>query len=445
MTATRASQQALGPDTERWERPRHCGAAGFAGFQELGSAMTTNEQWQQRSRGTAVPCYGDDRIALVRGEGCRVWDADGREYLDLLAGIAVACLGHAHPVIRDALADQAVRLVHCSNKFIIPAQVELAEWLCARSFAERVFFTNSGTEAMEAALKLARRVAHDRGEHERVEIISFAGSFHGRTYGAVSATAQAKYQKGFEPLVPGFVHLPFEDAEALDKAVGKRTAAVVLEPIQGEGGVRPFSTEFLQLVRRLCCERGALLICDEIQCGMGRTGRLLGCEHANIVPDVVTLAKALGGGVPIGAMLTTAQWGDHLTTGIHGTTYGGNPLVCATALAVCRYIEAEGLIPRAAEVGEYFRSRLLELCARHGRALEVRGRGLMIGLGMTDGAQALYKHLLRHGVIVNAVGDTTIRILPPLIVALPEIDVAVERMEEWFVGEGARRQAAQRA
>ncbi|HRX84297.1 MAG TPA: aminotransferase class III-fold pyridoxal phosphate-dependent enzyme, partial [Phycisphaerae bacterium] len=274
---------------------------------------TTNETWRQRSQACAVPCYGDGRVALTRGEGCRVWDADGNAYLDLLAGIAVNCLGHAHPVIRDALADQAGRLVHCSNKFIVPAQVELAEWLCARSFAERVFFTNSGTEAMEAALKLVRRVAHDRGEHDRVEIISFAGSFHGRTYGAVSATAQAKYQQGFEPLLPAMVHLPFEDEAALDQALTARTAAVVLEPIQGEGGVRPFSRDFLHRVRRMCTERGALLICDEIQSGMGRTGRLFGFEHSEIVPDVVTVAKALGGGVPIGAMLTTAACGDHLT------------------------------------------------------------------------------------------------------------------------------------
>lgn len=395
---------------------------------------TTNQEWRQRSQGSAVPCYGDERVALVRGEGCRVWDADGRAYLDLLAGIAVNCLGHAHPVIRDALTEQAGRLVHCSNKFIVPAQVELAEWLCARSFAERVFFTNSGTEAMEAALKLVRRVAHDRGEHERIEIISFAGSFHGRTYGAVSATAQAKYQKGFEPLLPGMVHVPFEDAAALDKALTARTAAVVLEPIQGEGGVRPFSTEFMQRVRRWCSERGALLICDEIQSGMGRTGCLFGFEHSRITPDVVTVAKALGGGVPIGAMLTTGQWGDHFTNGIHGTTFGGNPLMCATALAVCRYIEQEGLIQRVAETGEYFRARLQNLCAKYPRATEVRGRGLMIGLGLKDGAGELYKYLFKHGVIVNAVGDTTIRIVPPYILSRAEVDEAVAQMDGWFAG-----------
>jgi len=391
-----------------------------------------NEIWRQRSGATGVPCYGDDRVAIVRGEGCRVWDADGREYLDLLAGIAVNCLGHAHPVMRAALAEQAAQLIHCSNKFIVPAQVELAEWLCERCFAERVFFTNSGTEAMEAALKLARRVAHDRGEHERIEFISFAGSFHGRTYGAVSATAQAKYQKGFEPLLPGVVHIPFADADALDSRLGAHTAAVILEPIQGEGGVRPFPDEFLHLVRRLCSERGALLICDEIQCGMGRTGRLFGYEHAGITPDIVTVAKALGGGIPIGAMLSTAKLGDHLTNGVHGTTFGGNPLMCATALAVCRFIEKEGLIARAAEMGAYFRSRLEELCTKFPRAVEVRGRGLMLGLGLTGGAGDCYKYLLKNGVIVNAVGETTLRIVPPYIIARADIDMAIEHIEAWL-------------
>lgn len=369
---------------------------------------------------------------MVRGQGCRLWDADGKEYLDLLAGIAVCCLGHAHPVIRDALAKQADLLVHCSNKFVVPAQVELAEWLSARSFAERVFFTNSGTEAIEAALKLSRRVAHVRGEHERFEIISFEGSFHGRTYGAVSATAQAKYHRGFEPLLPGIVYLPFADASALDKALGHKTAAVVLEPIQGEGGVRPFPADFLKLVHRLCSERGALLICDEIQCGMGRTGKLFHHQHHDITPDIVTVAKALGGGVPIGAMLTTAEWGDHLTNGVHGTTYGGNPLMCATALAVCQYIEREGLIAHVAEVGEYFRDRLQALCDKYEKAVEVRGAGLMIGLGLKEGATELTRYLLTNGMIVNAIGDTTIRIVPPLIINKEEVDKATNQIEKWL-------------
>jgi predicted acetylornithine/succinylornithine family transaminase len=394
----------------------------------------SNAEYVERDRAVSVPCYGNPRITLVRGQGCRVWDADGKEYIDFLAGIAVACLGHAHPVIRDALAAQADRLVHCSNKFIIEPQVRLAEWLCERSFAERVFFTNSGTEAMEAALKLARRVAFDRGggTSDRHEIISFEGSFHGRSYGGMSATAQPKYHVGFGPLLPGMVHVPFEDEQALDRAMTERTAAVVLEPIQGEGGVRAFSDAFLRTLRTMCDDRGVLLICDEIQTGMGRTGRLFGSEQAGIVPDIITIAKALGGGVPIGAMLTTAELGDHFTTGIHGTTFGGNPLMCATALAVCETIEREGLIERCAVVGGYFRERLQGLCDRFERAVEVRGRGLMLGLGLESGAGDLYKYLMANGIIANVVGDKTVRLVPPFIIGEPEIDVCVSRMAEWF-------------
>ncbi len=395
----------------------------------------SNEIMRQRSLATAVPCYGDQRITLVRGEGTRVWDADGKEYIDLLAGIAVACLGHAHPAIRDALCKQAEMLVHCSNKFIIEPQVELAEWLCARCFAERAFFTNSGAEAMEAALKLARRAAFDKGETRRVEVVSFEGSFHGRTYGGLSATAQEKYHKGFGPLLPGMVYLPFEDDAALERAVTERTAAVVLEPIQGEGGVRPFAAGFMKRVRSLCTERGALLICDEIQTGMGRTGQMFGFEDSGITPDVITLAKAMGGGVPIGAMLTTAQHGDHLTLGIHGTTYGGNPLMCAASLAVCREIEKRALIAHVSRIGKYFRGRLQELCDKYDRAVEVRGRGLMLGLGLRSGAMRLYKHLLDEGVIVNAVGDYTIRLVPPFIMGEHEADVCVEKMDQWFRAE----------
>ena len=397
-----------------------------------GSADLSNAALQTRSLKTAVPCYGDNRIALVKGEGARVWDADGREYLDMLAGIAVACLGHAHPVIRDTLSTQANLLVHCSNKFIIEPQVRLAEWLCERTFAERAFFTNSGTEAMEAALKLVRRVAFDRGCPDRYEVISFEGSFHGRTYGGLSATAQPKYHKGFGPLLPGMVYLPFEDRAALENAMTERTAAVVLEPIQGEGGVRPFSNGFLQHLRSLCDERGALLICDEIQTGMGRTGKLFGFEESGIVPDVITMAKAMGGGVPIGAMLTKAEFGDCLTVGIHGTTYGGSPLMCATALAVCETIEREGLVEHVAKMGSYFKGRLQGLCDRYDKAVEVRGRGLMLGLGLKQGAMALYKYLLSEGVIVNAVGDHTIRLVPPFIIGTDDVNQCVEKMESWL-------------
>ena len=249
-------------------------------------------------------------------------------------------------------------------------------------------------------------------------------------------TAQAKYQQGFGPLLPGAVHVPFADSARLDQVVTNRTAAVILEPIQGEGGVRPFPDEFLRNVREMCSARGVLLICDEIQTGMGRTGRLFAFEHANIVPDIVTIAKALGGGVPIGAMLTRAEFGRHFRLGVHGTTYGGNPLVCAAAIAVCETIEREGLVARATEVGAYFKAKLQALCDLYPAAVEVRGRGLMLGFGLKGGAGDLYKHLLKNGVIANAVGDKTIRLVPPLIISREEIDVFVDRTESWLAAGG---------
>lgn len=395
------------------------------------TSSDTNEDLRRRSIESAFPCYGNDRIPMVRGHGARLWDADGNEYLDMLAGIAVASLGHAHPVIRDALARQADLLVHCSNKFVIGPQVRLAEWLCERSFADRAFFTNSGTEAVEAALKLARRAAYLRGETNRVEFISFEGSFHGRTFGSVSVTAQPKYQEGYQPLLPGVVSVPFADLDALRGAVSPRTAAVILEPIQGEGGVRPFSAEFLRQVASLCLDRGALLICDEVQCGMGRTGKLFAHEHAGFAPDVLVLAKALGGGVPIGAILARRELAECFATGSHGSTFGGNPLACGVALAVCETIEREGLVERAATIGAYFKQKLQTLC-QFDRVREVRGMGLMLGLGMESGAKELYRFLLKKRVIANAVGDHTIRLTPPLIISESDVDVCVNAMREWL-------------
>lgn len=395
------------------------------------TSSVTNEGLRHRSAGSAFPCYGDDRIPMVRGQGARLWDADGNEYLDMLAGIAVACLGHAHPVIRDALTRQADLLVHCSNKFIIEPQVRLAEWLCERCFAERAFFANSGTEAVEAALKLARRAAYLRGEKDRVEFVSFEGSFHGRTFGSVSVTAQPKYQEGYQPLLPGAVSVPFGDLDALAGAMSSRTAAVILEPIQGEGGVRPFAPEFLQEVAALCRDRGALLILDEVQCGMGRTGKLFAHEHAGVTPDILVLAKALGGGVPIGAILARRELAECFTNGSHGSTFGGNPLACAVALAVCETIEREGLIQRAETVGAYFKQQLVTLC-QFDRVREVRGMGLMLGLGMESGAKELYKFLLKKRIIANAVGDHTIRLTPPLIITESDVDTCVSAMRQWL-------------
>jgi acetylornithine aminotransferase len=375
---------------------------------------------------------------MLRGEACRLFDEAGRAYLDLVSGLGAACLGHAHPAIREALSAQASLLVHCSNLYVNAPQVRLAEWLCARSFAERAFFCNSGAEAVEASMKLARRRGHDRGEAERVEIVTFEGSFHGRTYGAMSATGQAKIQRGFAPLVPGIVTVPFADAAALERAVSARTAAVLLEPIQGEGGVRPFPDAFLRAVRALCTAHGALMVCDEVQSGMARTGRLLAIEHAGVTPDVALLGKALGGGVPIAAMLTTAALAAHFAKGTHGTTYGGNPLVCAAALAVCATIEREELMARAEELGARFRARFARASReRLGTELAVRGRGLMIGLAVEHGAAAIAKALFERaldpegrlaGIIVNAVGEHTIRLLPPYVIDEPDLDAAADAL-----------------
>jgi predicted acetylornithine/succinylornithine family transaminase len=375
----------------------------------------------------------------VRGEGCRLFDEAGREYLDLVSGLGAACLGHAHPALREALSAQAGILVHCSNLFVNGPQVRLAEWLCARSFAERAFFCNSGAEAVEASIKLARRRGHDRGEAERAEIVTFEGSFHGRTYGAMSVTGQARIQHGFAPLVPGIVTVPFADAAALERAVSARTAAVLLEPIQGEGGVRPFADGFLRAVRELCTAHGALMVCDEVQSGMGRTGRLLAIEHAGIAPDVALLGKALGGGVPIAALLTTAGLAAHLVKGAHGTTYGGNPLVCAAALAVSATIERDDLMARAEELGARFRSRLARVSReRLGTEPAVRGRGLMIGVAVDGQAGAIAKRLFEQGIIVNAVGEQTLRLLPPYVIAAADLDGAAEAIVAAIAAERAR-------
>lgn len=391
----------------------------------------SNESLQRRSNASTFPCYGDKRIPMVRGRGATLWDADGNEYLDLLAGIAVAGLGHAHPAITQTLTRQAQTLIHCSNKFVIQPQVQLAEWLCERCFADRAFFANSGAEAIEGALKLARRAAFVRSQPERTQFISFEGSFHGRTMGAVSVTAQEKYQRGYAPLLPGVRHLPFDDIDALQEAIGAQTAAVILEPIQGESGVRPFPDAFLAQTAQLCREHGALLIFDEVQCGMGRTGKLFAHEHVGVTPDILVLAKALGGGVPIGAVLCRTDLAECITVGSHGSTFGGNPLATAVALTVCQTMEKEKIIENAARVGAYFKSQLQTLTG-FDRVTEVRGRGLMLGLGLNDGAKQLYEYLFSKRIITNAVGDQTIRLTPPLIITESDVDRCIQAMRQWL-------------
>jgi len=362
-------------------------------------------------------------LELVRGQGCRVWDANGREYLDLVAGIAVNLLGHGHAAVTRVLAEQGARLIHTSNLYYTRPQVELARKLVGLSFPSRVFFTNSGAESNEVAIKVARKWGKLR-RGGAYEIITALDSFHGRTMGAISATGQPKYQESFTPLMPGFVHVPYGDLEALKAATGPNTVAVMLEPIMGEIGVVTPPTGYLEGARRWCDEMNLLLILDEIQTGLGRTGRWFAHQHHDLVPDLMTLAKGLGGGLPIGACLA-GERADVLTPGDHGSTFGGNPLASAVAGTVLATIEGEGLVGHAQEMGEHLQAALAGLPG----VRQVRGRGLMqavvldrpIGRDFQSGC-------LEAGVIVNAVDDSTVRLVPPLIITAAEIDQAAAVM-----------------
>ena len=362
--------------------------------------------------------YTRQPLTLVRGAGSWVWDEAGRAYLDMVAGIAVNVLGHAHPAIGSALARQAATLVHVSNLYYSLPQLELAELLVARSPFDRAFFVNSGTEANEAAIKLARR----HGAARR-EVVALEGSFHGRTLGSLAATGQPRYQAPFEPLPGGFRHVAPDDVGALQAAVGEQTCAVLLEPILGEGGVRPLSDEFLVAARAACDRAGALLIFDEVQTGIGRTGSFFAFESTPVVPDVVTLAKGLAGGLPIGAVLARES-ASSFQPGDHGTTLGGNPLACAAAIATLQVIDDERLMDNAVERGAQL-ARGLE-----GHVSEVRGRGLMLGLETRGPIAGRVVGLARehHGLLVNATGETTLRLVPPLNISAAEVSQAIERL-----------------
>ncbi len=391
-----------------------------------------SEQWIEKSDKYIMKTYGRYPIVPVHGEGCRLWDADGKEYLDFLGGVAVNNLGHCHPKVVKALQDQAAQLIHCSNYYQIPQQIELAELLCSHSFADKAFFCNSGAEANEAAIKLARKYSRDTSGPERYEIITAAESFHGRTMATVSATGQEKVQRFFDPLLHGFTHVPFNDAAALEAAVTPNTCAVMLEPIQGEGGVNIPSPGYFQEVRRICDQHGLLLIFDEVQVGMGRTGKLFAYEHFDVIPDVMTLAKALAGGAPIGTMLAKDKFATAFVPGTHGSTFGGNPLVCAAAIATIRTIQEEGLLNRTEEIGEYLVGELEKLGEKYSFVKEVRGIGLMIGMGLSiPGAEIVTKGHAR-GVLLNVTHDTVLRFVPPLIVTKQEINKMIEILDGIF-------------
>jgi acetylornithine aminotransferase len=369
-------------------------------------------------------------LVLTRGSGATLWDENGRRYTDFVAGIAVCNLGHAHPRIAEALAAQARTLWHVSNLFYTVPQKDLAAWLTAHSFADRVFFCNSGAEANEAAIKLARKFFKDRGQGQRFRIVSMEQSFHGRTMATLSATGQEKVKHGFDPLLDGFDFAPFDDIAALRAKIGPATCAVMLEPIQGEGGVRCPDPQFLKQVRALCDEAGLLLIFDEIQTGMGRTGTLFAYEQFGAVPDIMTLAKALANGLPMGAMLAREKVAAAFGPGAHASTFGGTPIVSAAALEVCRVLEGEGVLDHCRRVSAHFRARLEWLKSRHAVVAEVRGLGLLLGIRLSVDGEPFVLKCMEKGFLINCVQGTILRFVPPLVITAEEIDALMACLDE---------------
>ena len=377
--------------------------------------------------------YGPQPVVFDRGEGMRLYDTEGRSYLDFLAGIAVSTLGHAHPRLVAALQDQVAKLLHISNAYYSVPQVELMSRLAEIAFPGRVFFCNSGAEANEAAIKLVRRFQREVRGQQRATFLVFAQSFHGRTYGALSATGQPKYHVGFEPMVPGFVIVPWDDIGALDQSWTEDVAGVIIEPVQGEGGIRPASTDFLRYLRARCDATGALLVFDEVQCGVGRTGAWFAHQRHGVQPDVLTLAKGIGGGVPLGAMVATEEAAQGFGRGSHATTYGGNPLATRAGLAVLDVIEQEGLLERTARVSHYFRRSLEGLAVEDARLKEVRGEGWMVGLEL-DVEPACVNQVVQsareRGLLLNTAGPQTLRFVPPLIAEEAHAEEAIHLLRE---------------
>lgn len=374
--------------------------------------------------------YARYPLAIVRGEGSTLYDDQGRAYTDFIAGIAVCNLGHAHPKLVTAMADQAKTLWHVSNLFYTRPQTELAAWLTAHSFADRVFFANSGAEANEAAIKLARKYFQDQGAPQRHRVISMQQSFHGRTMATLSATGQEKVRKGFDPILEGFDFVPFNDIEDLSCMVGPATCAVMLEPIQGEGGVVVPDPRYLSQVRKLCDETGCLLIFDEVQTGVGRTGKLFAYEHFDVVPDIMTLAKALGNGMPIGAMLAGEKVAAAFSPGAHASTFGGTPLVTAVSLKVLQTLEEEGIVDRAARMGDYLMGRLDALKGRHTVIEAVRGKGLLVGVQLSVPGASIVTACMEKGFLINCIQDNVLRLAPPLVISREEIDALMQCLDE---------------
>lgn len=372
--------------------------------------------------------YARFPVAFVRGQGCRLWDADGKEYLDFFASLAVMNLGQCHPAVVKAVYDQVSTLTHVSNLHHTIPQARLAELLCTNSFADKVFFCNSGAEANEAAIKLARKYGGDKRDG-RYEIVTTLGSFHGRTMAAISATGQEKVRQGFAPHLEGFRYVPFDDLAAMEAAISERTIAIMVEPIQGEGGVNTPRPGYLKELRDLCDRNGLLLILDEVQTGMGRTGKLFAYEHDEITPDIMTLAKALGGGLPIGAMVASGAVAESFNLGSHGSTFGGNAVACAAGIAVVDTLLG-GVLENCRLMGEYFFNKLLSLKEKFSFIKEVRGRGLIIGAELDRDGSAIVDACLKEGLLINCTVGKVLRFIPPLIVTKAEIDEGFAIMEK---------------
>jgi acetylornithine aminotransferase/acetylornithine/N-succinyldiaminopimelate aminotransferase len=393
--------------------------------------MMNNLNWKEKGDAVFAGTYSRFPAAMVRGEGCRLWDADGKEYLDFLAGIAVCSLGHCHPAVTEAVCAQAKKLMHVSNLFYTEPQTELADLLTKHSFADRVFMANSGAEANEAAIKLAR-IHSGKG---RYEIISLSGSFHGRTLATVAATGQPKFHQGFEPMPAGFVHADFGDADELEKLINPATCAILCEPLQGESGVRPLEPAYLQQIRNLCEKHNLLLIFDEVQTGVGRTGSLFAYEQLGVTPDIMTLAKALGNGLPIGAMLTRSDIASSFTVGTHASTFGGNPVAAAAGVAVMKTMLADDFFPSIQEKSSYFIQELEAVAAQFPQLCAgVRGSGMLLALVLTEkgiehGAD-IVQQLFDRGFLINFAGMRVLRFIPPLTISQDDIDQLIKELSD---------------
>lgn len=372
-----------------------------------------------------IKAYNRPSFVLDHGKGCEVWDTDGRRYLDFVAGVAVNALGHADPATVQALVEQAPKLIHVSNLYWTEPAIELAQLLTESCFADKVFFCNSGTEAIEGAIKFARKTAKERHGPDKTAIVAFEHGFHGRTTGALATTEKAAYREPFAPLLPGVRFAPFNDLQAAQEAINDDVCAVLVEPLQGEGGINPASDEFLRGLRELCDQHNAVLIFDEIQCGGGRTGTLWAHEQYNVSPDIMAFAKPLGGGLPIGAILTTDAVAEHIRPGDHGSTFAGSPLVCAVASVVFKRLSNPLTLAHVQQMGEYFQNRLRQVQAENNRITQVRGRGLMLGAAIVGSVANVRSAAQDMGLLVVGAGDDVIRFVPPLIVQPHEIDEAV--------------------